>query len=234
MNLPLPDLKNINGYTVADDSRIGTKPRIFRRLLELTNSDEIYYPTTPVGASPIALAEACKDIGKKLILLSTQITDIDLAPALKKAKLLGADLRISHEEDFNLVEAWAKALAREQNGYIPDLTSEAALDCIAETAMALNVKPKTVVCATARGGITGSLQKAWPDAEHIAVVVLKLEDADYGTAQPIFTDTPYETPHPEKTPFPCNPFYEAKAWHIMNEVIAPSKDVLFWNPSGPN
>jgi len=231
---PLPDIRTIEGFTVIDDSRIGTKTRIAHRLVEMTNCEEIIYPTTPVGASPAALAAACREMGKKLTLLCTQISELNFTPALLTARELGATIRVSPSEDFNLVADWARTIAHRENSFLPDFDSDAAVSIIAETAIALNLQPAKVFSASARGAMARAYQIAWPEAEHHSVVVLKLENADYGTAKPIFTDTPYEEPYEGPLPFDCNRCYEGKAWDVMTAREIPAKTTIFWNPAGPN
>jgi hypothetical protein len=231
---PLPDIKVIDGFTVVDDSVIGTKTRIAHHLVERCETDQVYYATTPVGASPIALAQACAEMGKRLTLLCTQISELNFTPALLRARDLGAKIRVSPSEDFKLVADWAQTLAHRENGFMPDFDSDAAIDIIAETAVALNIRPSKVFSASARGAMSRAYQIAWPEADHHAVVVLKLENADYGTAIPIYSQTPYEEPFEDPVPFACNPCYEAKAWDMMTKMEKPSEKTLFWNPAGPN
>ena len=234
MHFPPPELRPVEGFTLIDDSQVGTKTRIIHALVEQAESDHIILPTTPVGASPAIMAEKCKDMGKRLTLLSTQIARIDFTPALLKALDFGANIRTSPDGDFSLVEKWAQSMAHEQNGYVPDFNGQVAMDCVTDMIADLNIRPKKFYSASARFAMARAAQKACPDAEHVAIAVLKLEGADPGTAEVIYTDTPYEEAYRGKMPFLCNAFYEAKAWHEMKKRENPSENIFFLNPAGPN
>lgn len=235
MNFKDPPLVvRVDGITLVDDSVIGTKARISRGIAQHSLKHEFFYATTPDGASALAVAEAGRDFSKKVTLITTQPQDDRVSLNLQKARDAGASITVIPTDDINIVARVAKNLAETFKGEFVDFESDLAINIIAETAKTLNLDPGQVWSASARGAMARAYQKAWPTAEHFAIVVLEgVEGADFGTATQYPVDEPYTLSSGETVPFPCNRFYEGRAWPVAVKHADLGKSPLFWNPAAP-
>ena len=71
MPLPKPEIIDHDGFHVVRDDLLpgGTKRRGLTELLNALGADEYIYPSTAQGYGPVALAHACRDLGKKATLI---------------------------------------------------------------------------------------------------------------------------------------------------------------------
>lgn len=228
-SLPLPVIRAFDNVTVVDDSKVGTKFRIAVAMVENSLTDNFCFASSPFGASPIALAEACKILDRKLNLFYPQV-DI-YTEKMQRAEALGAKITIVPSEDFAYAAAVAQVEAERTSGKFISFDGPEAVRVIGQTASSLNQDPNIVVAAAGLGGITKGLQIAWVRAKHLAVAVIDLPQADYGTAELFRTRTPFEEPATEHPPFECNPHFEAKAWPFAKALAQKHEGVLFWNPA---
>ena len=76
------------------------------------------------------------------------------------------------------------------------------------------------------GVLTRALQRAWPRARFVAVVVGR-EGCDTGRARRIVHPLPFERAAKVRPPFPSAPGYDAKAWEYIRAEAGPG--ALFWN-----
>jgi hypothetical protein len=161
-------------------------------------------------------------------------------PAMREARELGARIVIVPSNDFAIVSAVAQQRAEEHAGKCISFDGEDAVRVIAQTARSLEISPEYVWTASALGGITRGLQRAWDQARHYTVSVIAPPRADYGKAIVIREKTPYEQPVDRQPPISCNPNFEGKAWWQMQEWLEAQRaagqaprpsQIIFWNPA---
>ncbi len=234
MTLPAPQILKVDGYTVIDDHKIGTKYRMALALAAASTKKDFYYATTDSGDSPAALARACHEHGKNLVLFTPELHR-DKTPTLRLAEQFNAKVDPqTGVTDYDPVYDIASKAARRDGAEFIDFDDQTAIDVLADIARSLNLSPQSVWSASAKGAMSRAYQLAWPDADHYAVAVMDYREADFGQAKVYRTDTPYRDPFEGPTAFPCNRNYEAKAWEFMKTHMEPNENVVFWNPAGPN
>lgn len=225
--LPLPIVKTYDDVTVIDDSKIGSKFRMAVELIGRSRQQTFNFASSPFGASPLAMAEACIKLDRRLNLFYPYVPEDQFTDQMKKAREMGAHITIVNAEEHIYVAGEAQS----RDGQFISFDSDDAIEVIADTARALNLSPQHVWAAGGLGGITRGLQRAWKGAEHHAVAVVHLAQADYGNAHVIHTATPFNEAATGEVPFPCNRFFEAKAWHTMKQHSQSQTGIVFWNPA---
>lgn len=227
-SLPKPKLLSIDGVTVIDDTAVGTKFRMAFAMIGSSRCQTFNFASSPFGESPLAMAEACIKLERKLNLFYPDVPLEQFTAQMKQAKEMGANIiPVIGTEDHLYVSAEAKR----QPGHFISFDSDDAIAIIADTARSLEISPDHVWAAGGLGGITRGLQAAWTNATHHAVAVTRLAQADYGKAQVIYIDTPFREAAATATPFPCNPYFEGKAWAEMQQHRAQETNIVFWNPA---
>lgn len=230
VELPPPQIREINGYTVVDDYSIGTKFRMAVGLVQKSLKQEFFYATLHTGNSPEALARACSLGGKHLTLVTTQIEDKPYPRALLNAQKLGATVIDYPVDSFEVVTNMAEEMSADYSGELIDFDNEASIQQLAEIARSLNLHPWEVWSASGKGAMSRAYQMAWPNAEHFSVDVLGYSRADFGKATIVPAHDAPHLPSSEMPPFACNAYYEGKAFPVMKKHTKPSPNVLFWNP----
>lgn len=225
--LPKPKLEIHNDILVINDSEIGTKLRMAMEMVGNSYCQTFNFATSPFGASPLAMAEACQKLDRKLNLFYPYVPLDEYTPQMKRAGEMGAKLHIVPDDNF----AFVAGTAQNMGGKFISFDSEEAIEVVAHTAQSLNLNPLHVWAAGGLGGITRGLQKAWTHAHHHTVAVIKLEQANYGSAEVIYTKTPFNEAAKIQPPFQCNPYFEAKAWEILRERRLEQGNIAFWNPA---
>ncbi len=234
-SLPLPLIVQLDGITLIDDSKNGTKTRIANALIRHYPRRDFFYATTPDGASPISLAQACQETGQKLTLISTRSYSQELSPALRKAKEMGAVIDMIKEDSLAIAEAEARYRAKASKAVYIDFDNDVSIKIVAEEAKKLNLNPGQVWSASARGAMARAYQIAWPLAEHYSIVIVPdVPGADFGNAKCISLKESWAKAVRNEPPFPCNSYYEARAWPGVVLLANRAKNPLFWNPAGPN
>jgi hypothetical protein len=226
--LPKPKLRDFDGVTVIDDTEVGTKFRMAVAMIGSSPCQTFNFASSPFGESPLAMAEACTQLERKLNLFYPDVPLEQFTPQMKQAKEMGANIiPVTGTEDHLYVSAEAKR----QAGHFISFDSVEAIAIIADTARSLKISPDHVWAAGGLGGITRGLQAAWTNASHHTVAVTRLAQADYGKARVIYIDTPFRQAAETPTPFPCNPYFEGKAWAVMQEHRNQQSNIVFWNPA---
>ncbi len=236
-NLNEPDIFSIDGITVVDDSKVGTKIRIAWAITQNFLNREFFYATTPDGAGAAAFAEVCHQAGRKLTLISSLSPFEGLSPSLLKAQSLGAKVEIIpvSSDQFHIVQAEAKSRAKKAKGLYVDFDNDIAIRIVADEAKKLNLNPGQVWSASARGAMARAYQIAWPNAEHYSIVIVPdVPEANFGKAKCIALKDVWAKVAGSEPIFACNSYYEARAWPGVRMLANRDKNPLFWNPAGPN
>jgi hypothetical protein len=203
----------------------GTKEAALLSFIETMPERELVYAGPRQGYAQIALAAACKAIGKKATLFIAQ-SKIKHPRSIKAAEL-GAGLHEVPCGYLTVVQARAREYCQQTGArMLPfGLACEEMEKAIESRARALNISPSEVWSVAGSGTLQRGLQRAWPSAQFFAVQVGKPPDA--GKAEVIIAAEKYEQDAAEPPPFPSCSNYDAKAWrHIVAKA---SNGALFWN-----
>lgn len=232
--LPPPVIRKIKGVNVIDDSGfadggVGTKLRMALELVSNSHAKTFNFASSPFGESPLAMAQACIQLKRRLNLFYPRVPEDQYTDQMKAARDMGARIiTLDGTEDHEYVQAEAQS----ERGKFISFDTDDAVAIVTRTAKELHVDPSHVWAAGGLGGITRGLQEAWKGAEHHVVAVNKrLKEADYGDAEVYYTSTAFRKAAGTKTPFPCNVYFEAKAWAKMRRNQQGQENVYFWNPA---
>ncbi|MBU6475342.1 MAG: hypothetical protein KGL10_03635 [Alphaproteobacteria bacterium] len=218
-----------DGFLVVRDDLVkgGTKRRVLTQMFNDVAANVLVYPSVPFGSGPVAVAESARDTGKQAILFYPDRKRENWSQQMKDAEAAGAHIVLVAGGNLKTLMKRARDYAATR----PDALCLALgfdtpeyVEKLAEIARALPVKPKEVWCATGTGTISRALQKAWPDAEHHAVVIDdrgSTGNAKRHTLSAVFNQAA------AKPPFPASAHFEAKAWGIVKREGRPG--ALFWN-----
>jgi Cysteine synthase len=229
MTLPAPVIRKHDGFLVVRDDMLegGTKRRVLGSLLARWPNNEFVYASMSGGYGPVALAYACRDLGRRATLIYSWHKS---KPLVEKAKAAGADIVMTPKPAFfNVVQKHARNYAQAhpearllKMGFdYPEFVEETA-----ELAGSLDVQPQQVWCAGGSGALTRALQKAWPGAEHHVVRVSSVR-GDFGRATQHMAPEKFTQVAKIKPPFPSAKYYDAKIWRFVEELAEPG--ALVWN-----
>lgn len=228
MTLPPFRVDTIGGIRVVRDDLVpgGTKRRVLGPLL--AGADEWVYASPAQGYAQVALAHACRELGKR----ATVFVAGRALPHARTAEAIaaGANIREVRPGYMTVVTARARAYAAEAGaGLLPfGFDTPPFVAALAALARSLGLAPSEVWCVAGSGTLSRALQLAWPDAAHHAVRIGAAPDA--GRARLYLAPEPFERDAREPPPFPSCPNYDAKAWRfIMRHASAGS---VFWNVAG--
>ncbi len=232
--LPPPNLIRKEGYTVADDSAVGTKFRYLENEVANTPLKHIFSLATGWGASEDILTALCREYDKQLHLLYPQIPGGSHSTARSRAFENGVHIEKIPTTDPREARAVGNEKAKKNNGKLIVLSGDKLLYSYAQAAQSLDFEPDIVVTASSSGMLCSGLQITWRKAIHETLVVLKLPNANMGNAIVHFSTQELSEPSTIIPPFPCNLHFEGKAWEWLLHHKKPSENILFWNSAGPN
>jgi hypothetical protein len=232
LSLPKFKIDALEGgrFVVRDDVLPGgTKRRALDVLLEA--EAEHVYAGPAYGYAQVALAYAARDHGARatvFVAKRDQPTELSL-----EAKRAGAQVVQIPFGRLSNVRAKARAYCERTGARLLPfgLNDPRFIGRLAELARAVRlgrepVGKRQVWCAAGSGTLTRALQEAFPEAEHVAVVV-GTEAGDVGRARVLRAAERFEEPAQEPPPFPSAEHYDAKVWRFFREQAAPA--ALFWN-----
>jgi hypothetical protein len=225
MTLPDPILTSHDGFTVLRDDLLpgGTKRRAIHVLFD--DRDEYVYPSPVFGYAQLALAYACRDVGKRATI--TCAKRFTRHPLTNEAEQAGAKIIEVPNGYLNVIKARARDYCAAHGAVLLPfgLDTPRFIEALAAVARALPVVPTEVWSVAGSGVLTRSLQLAWPEACVYAVRVGR--EPLVGRAK-VFTATEaYEQDARHPPPFPSCSHYDAKAWNIMTQYAKPG--AFFWN-----
>lgn len=244
----LPDfvITRHDGINVLRDDLIpgGTKQRVLEPWLKEMGPGEYVYASPAEGYAQIALALACKALGKKWranIFVARRKAQHDRT---LEAQRQGATITlVDNVAGFNVLTARAREYANYpvtpvkgalKRVLLPfGLDHERFRELMVETVKD-NWKrqgykaPKEVWAVVGSGTLIRCLQEVWPKADFHAVQVG--HNADVGKAtKHIYPDAPKSFSKKAKImpPFPSCDTYDAKGWEFVQKYA--SRGALFWN-----
>lgn len=221
-------IDEIEGIRVVRDDQVlgGTKRRALDRLVADIEADELVYATPAYGFAQIALAGACRAVGKKATIFVAARSERH--PRTQAAADLGANIVEVKAGRLNVIQSRARKHCEDTGAYqVPfGMDDEIFVDAMASVIAELpGPAPEEVWCVAGSGVLTRALQRAFPDASHHAVQIGR--DPDVGEAKLWKAPEAFEDDATDPPPFPSCSNYDAKAWRFIREHAAPG--ALFWN-----
>ncbi|MBN9341758.1 MAG: hypothetical protein ABT02_10130 [Comamonadaceae bacterium SCN 68-20] len=226
--LPSPVIEEHAGVLVVRDDLLpgGTKMRALLPLMQAQVAAEFVYASPAQGYAQVALAHCARLLGRRAtVFTAARKVPHPLTVAAADA---GAAVVLVPCGYLSVVQARARAYAAERGAHLVPFGADAAasLGAIAEAAAATGLEPAEVWSVAGSGVLTRALQRAWPRARFVAVVVGR-EGCDTGRARRIVHPLPFERAAKVRPPFPSAPGYDAKAWEYIRAEAGPG--ALFWN-----
>lgn len=226
--LPAPVVEQHAGVLVVRDDLLpgGTKMRAILPLMQAQAAAEFVYASPAQGYAQVALAHCARLLGRRATVF-TAFRKVP-HPLTVAAAQAGATVVPVSCGYLSVVQARARAYAAERGAFLVPfgVEDEGALQAIAGAAGAIGLQPTEVWSVAGSGVLTRALQRAWPSARFVAVVVGK-EGCDTGRARRIVHPLPFERPTRVLPPFPSAGGYDAKAWEYIRAEAGPG--ALFWN-----
>ena len=224
----VPKLESIGDKWIVRDDLLpgGTKMRAIMPLIEESEADEFVYASPAQGFAQIALAHCCRLLKKKATIFTAHRNQPHAYTL--RAKAAGAMIIQVDNGYLTVVAARARGYADHMGAdLIPfGIEDDRAIDAIAEAARSCGASPTEVWCAAGSGVLSRALQRAWPRANHFAILVGKL-DSDCGKARKIIHPRRFDEPAKILPPFPSALNYDAKVWEFFSAQAKPG--ALFWN-----
>lgn len=220
------------GYVVRDDLLPGgTKLRAIVPLLSRIGAEEYVYAGPPWGGGALALANACRILGKRCTLFYAARKA--LVPRQIAAQALGARLELVRPGYLTVLHARAEAYCRETGAHliawgVPD--AEDAIVAAARRVRAPSIRE--VWCATGSGTLLRALHRAFaPRGIQVVGVRVGAEPRNVPPgARVVSHPLEFEQRTKAEVPFPSCRHYDAKAWELA--VAQAQRPFLFWNVLG--
>jgi hypothetical protein len=234
MRLPDPVIQEHEGFLVVRDDLIagGTKRRVLGNMLKSSRAREFVYPSTAYGYGPLAVAYAAADLGRSARLFYPKRDKANWTPLMHEAVAQGAKIIPVVSGYMVVLECRAREYCERHPeaqllplGFDTNDFHNRLVDVI----RTLPVKPREVWCAAGTGALTRSLQAAWPEADHHAVIIAR-KNANTGNATQHNVQYKFEQAAKNLPPFPSAHNYDAKVWDVMKRNARPG--ALFWNVGG--
>lgn len=228
-----PIVRDHEGISVVRDDLFpgGTKARFMPALFD--GAAEVVYASPAEGGAQTALAHAAKAAGGRATIFVAKRAEPH--PRALMAKALGARIIQVSPGYLTVVQKRAAEYAADKGARLAPFgfDSPEIVAAIAKAAGSIRIEPDEVWCASGSGVLARGLALAWPGARRFVVEVGRsLSPADVAGATIIPAGMPFSKPHPDQPPFPADPHYDAKAWHIAKARRGAGLCV-FWNVTGP-
>lgn len=225
---PAPVIEEHAGILVVRDDLIpgGTKRRVLDRLL--VGAEEFVYASAAYGYAQVALAYACRDLGKRATVFTAQRQAWH--PRTVEAQDAGARIVGVPYGYLSNVTAKALAYSRATGARLLPFGFDTGdfLAGLADVARGLPLSPGEVWCVAGSGTLCRALQQAWPNASIHAVLIGA--DADTADAARYRAPERFEQDARLSPPFASCSNYDAKAWRFIIEHAKPG--AVFWNVAG--
>jgi len=230
---PAPVIIEHHGVLVVRDDLFtgGTKARFLSMMFN--GADEVVYASPAEGGAQLALATVARRLGKQATIFVARRAKPH--PRTIEATQLGAKIVAVAPGYLSVVQARAREYCTQTGARLMPFGADMpeAIFAIAAAARAIGVEPDEVWCASGSGVLARGLAAAWPNARRHAVQVgRKLTPRDVAGAIIHIHPAPYGRAARSKPPFPCDPYYEAKAWEVTTACKGTGR-VVFWNVMGP-
>lgn len=226
--LPIPVVEEHNGFVVVRDDLLpgGTKMRAILALMQGQTKDEFVYASPAQGYAQLALAHCARLLGKKAtVFTAARKVPHPLTQAAADAGAFIVPVPCGY---LTVVQARARTYAAERGAHLVPfgVDAVASMEAITQAAGSIALEPKEVWTVAGSGVLTRALQRAWPQAKFVAVVVGR-EGCDTGSARRIVHPLPFERSAKVMPPFPSASNYDAKAWEYL--CVEGKAGAVFWN-----
>lgn len=231
--LPAHTITEHDGILVVRDDLIpgGTKRRVLSELFNDMAAKELVYPSIPYGSGPVAVAYSARDTGRKAVLFYPHRKRENWSAQMVEAEAAGAKIILVKGGNLKTLAKRARDYAATHEGarcLELGFDTPEYIEKLAKIARALPITPTEVWCASGTGTISRALQKAWPNAEHHAVIID--DRAEVGKAKRHTVAKDFNEAAAAKPPFPASSHFEAKAWDTIKREG--KRGTLFWNVGG--
>lgn len=222
---PPPLVQPQHGFVLVRDDLVvgGTKRRVLERLM---GEHPLHVYASPAqGMAQVALARAAATTGTEAtIFVAERKVWTEQTHAASK---YGALIVTMPHGYLSVVTARARAYAAAEGAYLwpHGLDTPEFRAALAEIARDMPITPTEVWCAAGSGVLTRSLQAAWPQAEHHAVLVG--HEADTGNATRHRAPERFDQRAKTPPPYPSHATYDAKVWQFVSRHGSPG--ALVWN-----
>jgi hypothetical protein len=212
----------------------GTKARYLVQLFGGT--EELVYASPAEGGAQTALATVAAQLGKRATIFVADRAKPH--PRALMAKRLGAQVVLVKPGYLNVVQARAQTYCQRTGAALVPFGADTpeAIQTIADAARETGVEPAEVWCASGSGVLARGLALAFPKARrHVVQVGRELGPDDVAGATIHVYPRSFSQRAEITPPFPSDPHYDAKAWHLcrLAQPPCPKGPVLFWNVTGP-
>lgn len=225
MMLPPLRIDPLGAHWVLRDDDVpgGTKRRVIAALFD--DAAEYVYGSPAYGYAQIALAHAARDHGRQATIFVARRTT--LHPRTREAQRAGARIVQVPYGYLSNVKAKARAYCEATGARLLPwgLDAEPMVAAIGGLAASLGQGFPEVWCCAGSGVLTRGLQRAWPDARHVAVRIGAAPNA--GRAVVLQAPETFEQDAKEPPPFPSCSNYDAKVWRFFRGHAVPG--ALYWN-----
>lgn len=223
--------QEINGIRVVREDFVpgGSKRRMLDPfIISRPALKEFVYASPAQGYAQLALAHACRELGRQATIFTAKRKE--LHPLTAQAKEAGARIMLVPNGYLSNVQAKARAYCEATGAYyVPFGLDHPALTRGLTDIARMLPAPGEVWTAAGSGVLTRALQAAWPDAIFYAVQVGKPPIA--GTARIIKAPEQFDDPAEFPPPFPSCINYDAKVWRYLRNASDErlARGLLFWN-----
>ena len=237
VKLPLPIIKEHDGINVVRDDLLdgGTKRRAFTRYVaSLPDTEEFVYDSPRQGYAQLALAYACKDLGRKC---TVTVPKGEKTWLTIESERLGANIIQVPMGYLSNIQHKAKVYCEENGAHLIPFGGDhpIIIEAMCRAAISLEsikrfVHPKEVWTVMSSGVLSRGLQMAWPKAKVYGVQIgHNTTEDEMGRAETFRSKYKFqqECKKNERPPFPSSLTYDSKAWTFIKEHA--TKGALFWN-----
>jgi hypothetical protein len=203
----------------------GTKQAAIMEFIRTMPDREMVYASPRQGYAQIALAAACRSIGRKATIFTAKSKTWHERTI--RASGMGAEIVEIPFGYLSVTQSRARKYCEESGSRLMPFgfSCREMVDAISNRAVSLGISPAEVWSVAGSGTLQQGLQQAWPDAKFYAIQIGKRPEA--GIAELIIAPERYEQPAKDKPPFPSCDNYDAKAWQFIKQIA--SDGALFWN-----
>ncbi len=229
MQFAPPLIETYGQVRVVRDDLIpgGTKRRVIDQLL--VGAEMFVYASPAYGYAQVALAHACRDLGKRVVIFTAHRTQPH--DRTREAMAAGAIVEFVPYGYLTNVQAKARAYAKDSGACLIPFGFDTPVfgRALTTAVRAMAITPPVEVWTVAGSGtMSRALQNVWPSVPFYAVQVGR--DPDVGRASLIVAPESFEQRAKIAPPFPSTDNFDAKAWRFICRQASPGS--LFWNVAG--
>lgn len=216
----------------------GTKSTYVHDILDRNPAAGYLFSTPPEGGYQIALATACKERGKRCVIVTAHRKEKH-AHTLTVKELGGRVFEVKTNAFQSRLEKVGREIAQSDGLFKIEFGAnyDFGIETISQRMKAITAKlgrePEEIFCAVGSGTLLKGILRGTEKAKIFAVMVGKnhtLDEFDHqNRVELIRHRLPFQKPLAIKTSFQPNATYEAKAFEVCRQRRNKEKLTLFWN-----